>query len=124
MAALALLGDANRQASRHCIDLSGDGKESIIPHSRSRFAAAILARTTAENQQVTINALAIESEEKDLARWYRRNIVTNDGFVIAVDRIEAFGDAIVRKLIREIRRFVVAGSPSIRSSHLTLTTQR
>jgi hypothetical protein len=34
------------------------------------------ARMSAETLNVTINALAIESEEKDLARWYHRNIVT------------------------------------------------
>jgi hypothetical protein len=57
---------------------------------------------------VTINALAIENEEADLGQWYRRTIVTNDGFVLAIDRMEAFEQAIQTKLIREIRPLLIA----------------
>ena len=66
------------------------------------------ARASAENSQVTINALAIQNEEADLGQWYRLNIVTGDGFVMAIDRVDAFGPAIQSKLIREIRPRVSA----------------
>jgi Protein of unknown function (DUF1194) len=108
MAALALLGDVS--ANRHCIDLSGDGKESFVPRSRQRSTAPTVARAYAEYLEVTINALAIESQGQDLAQWYRQKVATDDGFVMAIDRLEAFGDAIMRKLIKEIREPVVAES--------------
>lgn len=76
---------------------------------RRRLAVSpVDARARAESLNVTINALAIENEEADLGQWYRRNIVTNDGFVLAIDRIEAFEQAIQTKLIREIRPLVIA----------------
>src|SRR5262245_17857204 len=103
MSALVLLRDPSVLANRHCIDLSGDGRETIVPHSRSRATTPSLARAVAEDLHVTINALAIESEERDLARWYHRNIVTTDGFVAVIDAAEVFGNAIQLKLIKEIR---------------------
>jgi hypothetical protein len=108
---LSLLGEVDGQASRLCIDLSGDGRQTAVPHSRRQPAAPSVARAIAENLHVTINALAIENEEKDLAQWYRRNVVTGDGFVMAVDRADAFGDAMRRKLIKEIRQPILAESP-------------
>ena len=48
-------------------------------------------------------AVAIQSEEADLGQWYRSKIVTGDGFVMTIDRVDAFGPAIQNKLIREVR---------------------
>ena len=76
--------------------------------SRRRAVPPAHARTGAENAEVTINALAIQSEEADLGQWYRSNIVTGDGFVMTIDRVDAFGPAIQSKLIREIRPRVSA----------------
>jgi hypothetical protein len=109
MAALALLGEAASGTNRLCIDLSGDGRETVVPHSNRRPTAPSSARAAAESLNVTINALAIESEDKDLAKWFRRHAVTGDGFVMAIDDSDAFGDAIQHKLIREIRQPVFAG---------------
>jgi hypothetical protein len=108
MAALTLLREVAEIADRLCIDLSGDGRETSVPR-RGRIATAPnYARAIAERMHVTINALAIEDEEANLAQWYRSNIVTGDGFVLAIDRADAFGQAIQSKLLREIRPLVVA----------------
>ena len=108
VAALALLREVAERADRLCIDVSGDGRETVMVRSRRRAVPPAHARTSAENAQVTINALAIQSEEADLGQWYRSNIVTGDGFVMTIDRVDAFGPAIQSKLIREIRPRVSA----------------
>jgi hypothetical protein len=50
----------------------------------------------------------LAAEEADLGQWYRRTIVTNDGFVLTIDRMEAFEQAIRTKLIREISPLLIA----------------
>jgi Ca-activated chloride channel homolog len=97
MSALALLRDPALQASRRCIDLSGDGKETITRHYSSLTTVPIAARRTAEDLRVTINALAMQTDERELARWYRRHVVTKDGFVVAINTSEEFSDAIQKK---------------------------
>jgi Protein of unknown function (DUF1194) len=67
MAALTLLREVVGRAERLCIDISGDGKETILMRSRHRAFAPNSARANAEILHVTINALAIENEESDLA---------------------------------------------------------
>jgi hypothetical protein len=108
MAALALLREVAERADRLCIDVSGDGRETAMARGRRPTIAPTRARASAENWQVTINALAIQNEEADLGQWYRLNIVTGDGFVMAIDRADAFGRAIQSKLIREIRPLATA----------------
>jgi hypothetical protein len=110
MAALALLREVAERADRLCIDVSGDGRETVMLRGRHRAVAPTHARSSAESSQVTINALAIQNEEADLGQWYRSNIVTGDGFVMAIDQADAFGMAIQSKLIREIRPIVVTHS--------------
>ena len=119
MAALVLLREIAERADRHCIDVSGDGKETAVLRRRHVAVSPAYARFTAESLNVTINALAIENEEADLGQWYRLNIVTNDGFVVTVNRADAFGKAIQSKLLREIRplrltRPLIPQRPSMR----------
>jgi hypothetical protein len=52
---------------------------------------------------VVINGLAIENEVADLADYYRGNVQSGPGsFVMAVKTYEDFGEAMRRKLLREI----------------------
>ena len=114
MAALTLLSEVPQRAGRRCIDVSGDGRETMLRGRRPGISPTE-ARFSAESSQVTINALAIQNEETDLREWYRLNIVTDDGFVMAIDRVEAFGTAIQSKLIREIRPPAVASAAPAKS---------
>ena len=89
------------EAIRRVIDISGDGKEtttrdwSIVPH---------LARVKAERYGVTINGLAILSDDPDLEVYYRRNVISGSGaFVVSAANFEDFSSAMRRKLVREIR---------------------
>src|SRR5262245_50209116 len=86
MAALALIREVAEKTERLCIDVSGDGKETVLMRRRHPAVSPVYARARAESLNVTINALAIENEEADLGQWYRRTLVTNDGFVLAIDR--------------------------------------
>jgi Protein of unknown function (DUF1194) len=108
VAALALLREVAGRADRLCIDVSGDGRETVMFRGRRRAVVPTDARSRAESAQVTVNALAIQDEDVNLGQWYRSNVVTDDGFVMTVDHANAFGPAMQSKLIREIRPLMIA----------------
>jgi Protein of unknown function (DUF1194) len=114
-AALDLIASGENCAARRIVNVSGDGRESLTPQAR-RFIPLTLARARAVDMGVTINALAITVNEPDLADWYAGQLVTGPGaFVMQVAGFDAFADAILAKLDREIRLPQVAGlSPSTR----------
>ena len=85
-----------------------DGRASNGP---SRHGDRILAsaRAAAADAGVTINALAIADAEPGLAAYYAETVVTGpDAFVMEIADFAGFGEAIVRKLAREIRPALVA----------------
>ena len=62
---------------------------------------------------VGINGLPILALEPDLDRYYYDNVIGGPGaFMIAAERYETFGEAILKKLIAEI-----AGRPPPRIAH-------
>ena len=104
---MRLLEENSLQATRQVIDVSGDGRETtfrewtVFPHQ---------ARRRAEIFGVTINGLAILSDEPDLDHYYRREIVT--GFGSFVEKAASFADfrqAIRKKLLREIEYQPIVG---------------
>jgi hypothetical protein len=105
---MALLERAPFQAARRTIDVSGDGTNNSGRDVR-------LSRDDALAKGVTINALAILSERPlpwnpehtnppgGLENYFRENVIGGPGaFVIAAQNFNAFGQAIVKKLIAEI----------------------
>lgn len=99
--ALDLIGRDQACAARRIINVSGDGRESWS--RKGHHVSLAVARARAEAMNVTVNGLAILTHEPDLADWYRRSVITgNDAFVMQVDTFATFGDAIIRKLEREI----------------------
>jgi len=81
---------------RRVIDVSGDG-------SNNRGRPAADARDDAVDAGIVINGLPILTLEPSLDVYYRTNVIGGVGaFVIAVDRYENFGAAILQKLIEEI----------------------
>ena len=94
--AAGLLEKAPFPAPRRVIDISGDGA-----NNRGRPAAP--ARDEAVAAGISINGLPILGLEPALDEYYRDNVIGGPGaFVIAALNYEDFGDAILRKLIREI----------------------
>jgi hypothetical protein len=96
------------QSDRHLIDVSGDG-------TNNSGIDVVEARQSALAQGITINGLAILSEEPlpfnpmhthppgGLLNYYENNVVGGaNSFAIAAESHEAFGTAILAKLIKEI----------------------
>jgi hypothetical protein len=84
------------RGGRRVIDVSGDG-------SNNRGRAVTLARDEAVAAGVGINGLPILALEPDLDRYYYDYVIGGPGaFMIAAERYETFGEAILKKLIAEI----------------------
>jgi len=132
MASVALLRERAQGAGRLSIDISGDGKENVAndrvehllseasgdvePVGRPRPTSPKVARSLAAKLDITINALALQTDERDLATWYSRNVITEDGFVMTADTPHDFVEAFHRKLLREIRQPVLSFSLPQRSN--------
>ncbi|MDW3225126.1 MAG: DUF1194 domain-containing protein [Paracoccaceae bacterium] len=83
---------------RKIIDVSGDGisNEGVLPVERHAALAAL---------GVTVNALAIETDDEDLTGWFYENLIHGDGaFVITANGFQDYPAQIRRKLQRETTR--------------------
>lgn len=86
--------------ARRIIDVSGDG----TPNAGEQALSTMQQR--AQRAGVTVNGLAIESLGLALTNFYRRSIVTRDGFVETAQGHRDYARAIRRKILREISRVV------------------
>ncbi|MBC2836512.1 DUF1194 domain-containing protein [Paragemmobacter straminiformis] len=110
-AALAMFDLPGHCSYRRVIDLSGDGRASVEPR-RASVISLPAARARAEHQGVTINALAITSEDEGLPDYYRDNLILGpDAFVLHVEGLETFGQAMTQKLMRELMSALPAPRP-------------
>lgn len=83
-------------AARHFIDISGDGIANLGEPPQP-------VRDRLVETGITVNGLAILSEEPWLADYYRRNVIGGPGaFVIAARDFHSFAEAMLRKLDQEI----------------------
>jgi hypothetical protein len=107
-AALDLLAAPGLCADRAVINVSGDGRDTGNPPYYIGDPVGA-ARTRAAARDVTVNGLAILSDEPDLARYYARMVITGPGaFVTEIAGLPDFAEAIRRKIIREIGRPLLA----------------
>lgn len=86
------------QCRRKVIDVSGDGvsNEGVEPRTRHATLAAM---------GVTVNALAIETDDTDLTGWFYENLILGDGaFVMTANGFDRYPEQIKRKLQRETTR--------------------
>ena len=99
-----LLESSGYEAGRYVIDVSGDGRN-------NSGRPAELARDEAVAAGITINGLPIINDranfgrpaEADLDQYYERAVIGGPGaFMILATSFEAFGSAILSKLIKEI----------------------
>jgi hypothetical protein len=99
-----VMGECPYEATRRVIDVSGDGVNNSGPP-----AEQARDRTVAEG--ITINGLPILNDRPTFGRpppvpldqYYRESVIGGAGaFVIAAEDFESFGQAVRRKLIREI----------------------
>ena len=100
--ALDLLDEPGVCALRKIVDVSGDGRQK---HMRLRHPTATLddLRKRADTLGVTINALAIETDDDGLAEYFEARVMVGEtAFVIPIRSMRDFGDAIIEKLQREL----------------------
>jgi hypothetical protein len=106
--AVQLLAESGMNATRHVIDVCGDGT-----NNAGREVSD--ARDDAVKAGITINGLAIINDHPvswtfahvqppgGLANYYRANVTGGPGsFVLEVHDFSSFGDAMTRKLVDEI----------------------
>lgn len=101
LAAAAAFDYVPEEASHKVIDISGDGMANFgLPPAEARDK--LVARG------ITINGLAILSEEPWLDDYYRKNVIGGSAsFVMVAKDYESFAEAMLRKLVQE-----VAGLPA------------
>jgi Protein of unknown function (DUF1194) len=86
------------------IDVSGDGRSNSGAQPGPVRDAAVRAG-------VTINGLAILNEQPNVAEFYRTDVIGGPGaFVVSADDYRDFGEAIRRKLLRELAPGPVAAA--------------
>jgi hypothetical protein len=105
LAAGAAFERAPEPAAHKVIDVSGDGMANFGP-------APEPVRDRLVEQGITINGLAILTEEPWLADYYREDVIGGaSGFVIVAEDMDSFAEAILKKLVQEI-----AGAPHFAES--------
>src|SRR5207253_320367 len=96
LAAAAAFDHMPEPAPRRIIDISGDGMANFgLPPAvvRDRIVAA----------GISINGLAILTEEPWLEAYYRSDVIGGPGaFVVAARDFSTFADAMLRKLFQEV----------------------
>ena len=98
LAAAATFEQMPEPAGRRVIDVSGDGIANFgVPPATARDALV--------KQGITINGLAILSEEPWLEDYYSRNVVGGPAaFVVVAKSFDSFAEAMLRKLVQEVAR--------------------
>ncbi len=96
LAAAAAFDHMPEPAAHRVIDISGDGM--------ANFGAPPAAvRDGLVKQGITINGLAILSEEPWLDDYYRHNVIGGPAaFVVVAQSFDSFADAMLRKLVQEV----------------------
>lgn len=106
LAAAAAFEHLPEPAEQRIIDLSGDGMANF-------GISPAAARDRIVTTGISINGLAILTEEPWLEGYYRRNVIGGPGsFVVVAQDFRSFADAMARKLVREIAGAVPPGSAS------------
>jgi len=89
-------------AAHQVVDVSGDGIANFGP-APAEVRDQLVARG------ITINGLAILTEEPWLADYYRQNVIGGtSGFCLVAENMDSFAEAMLRKLVQEVSLLDVA----------------
>jgi Ca-activated chloride channel homolog len=96
LAAAAAFDHMPAPAGHRIIDISGDGMANFgVP--------PVTARDALVKSGITINGLAILTEEPWLDDYYRHNVIGGpSGFVLVAESMDSFAEAMLRKLVQEV----------------------
>lgn len=96
LAAGAAFDQMPEPAGHRIVDVSGDGMANF-------GVSPIEARDALVGKGITINGLAILSEEPWLDDYYRSNVIGGpSAFVLVAKSFDTFAEAILRKLVQEV----------------------
>ena len=96
LAAAAAFDHMPEPAGHRVIDISGDGMANF-------GAPPAVVRDGLVKQGITINGLAILSEEPWLDDYYRQNVIGGPAaFVVVATSFDSFAEAMLRKLVQEV----------------------
>jgi len=99
--AIDMIENNQYQGLRKVVDVSGDGVETD-PWFRKAFKLPD-ARALAIQKNVTINGLAILTDNSRLDEYYRKEVIVGPGsFVIKATNFDAYANAIYKKLLKEM----------------------
>jgi hypothetical protein len=105
LAAAAAFEHMPEPAGHKVIDISGDGMANFGD-------PPTVARDALVRQGITINGLAILTEEPWLDEYYRQNVIGGpSSFVVVAKTFESFADAMLRKLVQEVAMLPSVGDP-------------
>ena len=99
--AIDMIENNQYQGLRKVVDVSGDGVETD-PWFKKAFKLPD-ARALAIQRNITINGLAILTDNQRLDEYYRNQVITGAGaFVVKANSFDAYADAIYKKLLKEM----------------------
>ena len=91
--------------ARRVIDVSGDGDS-------NEGVAPVTLRALLRGDEITVNAIAIETDDADLTAYFFENLITGPGaFVVTANGFADYPEQIKRKLQRETTRQVTDVAP-------------
>jgi Protein of unknown function (DUF1194) len=94
---VALIEANGFDGQRRVIDISGDGEDNSGLDLETM-------RKIARSSGVTVNGLAIESEQKGLFEYYQQHVIIGaDSFVVRASDFNDYARAIREKLLKELR---------------------
>lgn len=102
-------------ASRQLIDVSSDGRNNQGPDVKK-------VATETARQGITVNALAIRTDQPTLDIYFRQNVIAGAAaFVELADSYKGYEEAIKRKMVKEIRYIPIADArgPETQGSFIT-----
>lgn len=92
------------QCARHVVDVSGDGRS-------NEGATPLEVRAEMRAAGITVNALAIETDDTDLTAYFFENLIRGErAFVETANGFAEYPAAILRKLQRETARIAADAS--------------
>lgn len=100
-----LFGDNGYKGIREVIDMSCDGRN-------NQGAEVEVVRDAVIAQGITINGLTILNEHPTLNHYFEQRIIGGVGaFVEIANDYQAYSDAFLRKLIKEVRNIPISRAP-------------
>ena len=86
------------EGNRLVFDVSGDGS----PSSLGGGIPTATQRDLSQQAGITINGLAILSDDPSVVSFYQNSVITSDGFFVLANDFTDFSDAVTNKIQREV----------------------